>query len=156
MKAHQELFLIWRPHPLFYKALEDGMSQEEIQDLWREVDCMENMVLDTEKDYLEGFFLSDAMISDYSTLVKEYILLRKPLLITKRAKYPNVIDGELLEVMESAVSFETVEGFLDRFLNDAVDNTKSEDYIRREYYLPKEGKSIAGQLLDEIASAMER
>ena len=80
-----ECGLIWRPHPLLRNTI-ISMKPEALKkfdDLLSLVGQAENAVLDFEEEYKHAFLYSDAMISDYSSLILLYTYTGKPAYILK-------------------------------------------------------------------------
>ncbi len=82
-KNHPECGLIWRPHPLLRNMIEKSFPEclpflNELDEYFYESD---NCIIDRTADYSIAFRLSKAMISTYSTLVNEYMITGKPVLI---------------------------------------------------------------------------
>ncbi len=78
-----EVGLIWRPHPLMYKAMERRMPEdmEYVRELTRHIQESDYGVIDEEGDYLKAFGCSDALITTYSSLINEYLITGKPVMI---------------------------------------------------------------------------
>lgn len=108
---NHNLALIWRPHPLLYDTIKDtNDKKKQYDELVRIITDAENAVMDDSKDAMIAIKFSDAMISDYSSLVLQYTFTGKPTLLwvgstKKRSKnifcdyYGNYFleDGILLE-----------------------------------------------------------
>ena len=153
-KRNNSLFFVWRPHPLFFGALQKCMMPEEYNDLWSDIEKIENLIVDREKNYQEGFYLSDAMVSDYSALVKEYVLLKKPLLIMHKTRELQLVDCQVLDLAEQAYDFGEVEDFLKRMTEGTIKNRITEEDIAKEYYFPVHKTTVAEELLDMIADKL--
>lgn len=78
-----EVGLIWRPHPLMYKAMERRMpdAMEYVRELRAHIQESAYGVIDEEGDYLKAFACSDALITTYSSLINEYLITGKPVMI---------------------------------------------------------------------------
>lgn len=92
--SEDKLALIWRPHPLLYDTIRgmDSASTEQYEELVRIITNAANAVLDTNSDAAAAIKFSDAMISDYSSLVLQYTFTGKPTFLwvgssKKRSKY---------------------------------------------------------------------
>ncbi|WOO35159.1 CDP-glycerol glycerophosphotransferase family protein [Anaerocolumna sp. AGMB13020] len=82
---HNELGLIWRPHPLLYTTLL-AMRPESKDKFNRILSLFEssgNGVIDESEDIKLSFTYSSAMISDYSSLVLQYTFTNKPVYLLK-------------------------------------------------------------------------
>jgi len=75
--------LIWRPHPLLKTMLETRFPQclDFVHEMEQIINESDNCVIDTNSDYSIAFRCSDALISTYSTLINEYMVTGKPVLI---------------------------------------------------------------------------
>ena len=82
----KQIFVIWRPHPLFWKALEKYMGKDEANQFWDGVRYTENFFLDEEETYLSAFSMSDILVSDGSSMVKEFLYTGKPVLNIRSSK----------------------------------------------------------------------
>lgn len=80
-----ECGLIWRPHPLLRNTIISMRPEnlKQFDDLLSLVGEAENAVLDFEEEYKHAFLYSDAMISDYSSLVLLYTYTGKPTYLLK-------------------------------------------------------------------------
>lgn len=83
-KKNKNIALIWRPHPMTKTIIKlyHPEYKKEFEALKKTVIESENMLLDTEPTYDAAFVYSDAMISCLSSLIDQYILLNKPVLMT--------------------------------------------------------------------------
>ena len=81
-QKRRDIFVLWRPHPLFFKAIEKYYPKDEYGVLQERVNKMDNLLIDKSDNYMESFLVSDLFVSDASSLVKEYVHLRRPVLLT--------------------------------------------------------------------------
>lgn len=100
-QTHEDCALIWRPHPmtdtvtkLYYPADVYGKLQQQIQ----LIENMPNAIYDRETSCDASFSCSDALISDYSSLMFQYLLLNRPVLWTKA---PNGTNGPYSTMKEN-------------------------------------------------------
>lgn len=82
-KDHSDCALIWRPHPLLRNMIEKSFPQclsflNELEDYFHQ---SKNCIIDRTADYTVAFRISKAMLSTYSTLINEYMVTGKPILI---------------------------------------------------------------------------
>lgn len=77
--------LIWRPHPLLRNTIISMRpeTQEQFDTLLYTVQHADSAVLDYNEEYKNAFLYSDAMISDYSSLVLLYTYTGKPVYLLK-------------------------------------------------------------------------
>lgn len=78
--------LIWRPHPLLETMLKERFPKcfLYIKEISRIIEESDNCVIDRTGDYSLAFTLSDALISTYSSLINEYMVTGKPVMIFQR------------------------------------------------------------------------
>lgn len=84
--------LIWRPHPLLYDTIkamrcEQKQLYEEIIEILR---TAHNAVIDNNSDASLAMLISDAMVSDYSSLILQYTFTGKPILVWSKINSANV------------------------------------------------------------------
>ena len=96
VKFHQEIMdtflnnekcaLIWRPHPLLKNMLQGRYPEclEFINLFENRVRESNNGIIDDTGDYYYAFHCSDALISTWSSLVNEYMVTGKPILIMQK------------------------------------------------------------------------
>lgn len=77
--------LIWRPHPLFRSTLVSMRpgEKERWEALFHTAENEKGIILDYKNDYKNAFVYSDAMISDYSSLVLLYTYTGKPVYLLR-------------------------------------------------------------------------
>lgn len=73
--------LIWRPHPLTEATIEKMRPEygEIYKKIKQSILDSSNVVLDTSKDAYAAMNISDALISDYSSIMFQYTLTKKPI-----------------------------------------------------------------------------
>lgn len=146
--AHQEYALIWRPHPMSEAIMklyqpEQYLKLEKMMDTVRSTN---NMVLDTEAEYGPSFVCSHAQISDFSSMMTQYLLMDKPLLwIDIPGKTLAVKESEEQMVsnhwMEKAVSIEDIIAFLQRIRQGEDRNRIPRTDVRTQYLSLADGKA---------------
>lgn len=80
--AQHKVFLIWRPHPLL-KATIASMRQSQMQEydsLMERIAASDDIEMDLSEDALTAINYSDGLISDYSSLILQYLFTEKPVL----------------------------------------------------------------------------
>lgn len=86
-RNHDDYVLIWRMHPLtdtVTKLYYPPADYEKLQKYIAEVKAAPNMILDENASYNAAFSCSDAMISDYSSMMFQYLILDRPVLWIKQ------------------------------------------------------------------------
>ncbi len=110
---NQDIFMIWRPHPLLLstiKAMRPHKRNEMIQ-IINKANSLNNVFVDTGPSALPAINISDALISDYSSLVLQYTATGKPILLTMgSAEYRNtkLVCGDYFSnyFLKDGISFE--------------------------------------------------
>lgn len=127
-KLHDEYALIWRMHPMtdtVTKLYYPPQYYERLLKNIAEVERAPNMLVDKNASYDAAFYCSDAMISDYSSMMFLYLLMDKPALWIKHGNTNGPFNGQLLtgEVlidwhwMEEAGNPEAIFTFIERIRN---------------------------------------
>lgn len=80
---NKDIALIWRPHPMTETIMKLYMSENlpKYNALKEKISKSENIVIDNEPTYDAAFVYSDALISDNSSIVEQYLLMDKPVLM---------------------------------------------------------------------------
>lgn len=91
-KNRDDVALIWRPHPLLKNMIYERYTQciEYVEYFEKELLESSNCVIDTYGEYKYSFAYSDAMISTWSSLINEYMVTEKPVLIFQRRLKPEI------------------------------------------------------------------
>lgn len=99
--GRKDIALIWRPHPMTPVILKTYTPERypEYEKLLAFVKESDNMVLDMGASYMPAFVRSDALITDFSSLMEQYLFMDKPILMlvngsieAGRTKY-HTVDG---------------------------------------------------------------
>lgn len=82
----EECGLIWRPHPLLFSSVEKRApeSMKFLREMEQTILKSDYGVIDNSGDYTNAFACSDALISTYSSLINEYMITGKPVLIFQK------------------------------------------------------------------------
>lgn len=74
--------LIFRPHPLMDTAIQSMRPnyKNKYDELKQKLRSMKNAVIDNERDVYLAISVSDALISDYSSIMIQYVITGKPIL----------------------------------------------------------------------------
>lgn len=87
LKKRDDLLLVFRPHPSLYHILNYiGWSWDQINEFKKELRDSPNTFLDESEDLLPSFRSVDALISDLSSLLVEFLPTEKPILYLKYPK----------------------------------------------------------------------
>ncbi len=146
-KQHDEIFILWRPHPLFFDALKNEMGVQACEDFWKDAEAVENILIDRQKDYFAAIQVSHAMISDISSLAAEYVLTEKPILITRRRDKENITKNNLINLLRTAYGLKGITDFIGDVIDERI--SVAQLPVSRQYYIPK-AESVAERLLTHI------
>lgn len=80
--SHPEMDFLVRPHPLMFQNFIDTglMNAEEVEAYKEACNLRSNMQLDNEKEYLASFWNSNVLICDFSSMIIEYYITKKPII----------------------------------------------------------------------------
>ena len=119
-RNHEDCLLIWRPHPMLdavTKLNETPEVYQELQEYVSTIKELPNAIYDDEVSYAASFACSHALISDFSSMVFQYLPLDKPVLWITSPSGPCSDDTEFFidwRWMEYAVQPDEILQFLDR------------------------------------------
>lgn len=79
----KDVGMIWRPHPLLKKMVTDRHTEcrEYVEYLEKILLDSSNCVIDNLPEYKPAFIYSDALISTWSSLINEFMVLGKPVMV---------------------------------------------------------------------------
>lgn len=85
-KEHEEMAVVYRPHPLtFSNFLKTGeMTESQLENLRRSYDENDRMCIEEKADYLDTFWGSDVLLTDVSSVDIEYFITGKPVIYCYR------------------------------------------------------------------------
>lgn len=149
-KNEDTIDFIFRPHPqafLNYLSTHE-MNEQEIENLKNAFNNSKNMTIDTTKDYLNTFYSSDCLITDYSSIVAEYFLTGKPVIYCYNKDAKINIDGEIFKGFYVVQNREELIFVLENLRNgkDELKSTR-EEIIKNSFKITKDG---AGFLIKNI------
>lgn len=110
--------LIWRPHPLLKSSLQNQYQQclPFFKEMERKINESTNCIIDESGDYSIAFRLSSAMITTNSSLINEYMVTKKPILIFDKA--PKEEDAKISPI-----------NYLVNYFRNEPDNIRFENFI---------------------------
>lgn len=112
---HLDLFLLIRPHPLFFKIMnERGIWGPQGESEFRQfISSSPNMAIDDTADHRAAFSASSALMADAGSFLLEYLPLNKPLLYLEHPEGLGLSDdGELYRILYHARSGDEISIFL--------------------------------------------
>jgi hypothetical protein len=112
---HKEVALLWRPHPMFFTNLINNgiMTAKEIEELRSNIEKSENIILDTLADYRYAFSVADALVSDASSLLVEFLGTNKPIMYSCPESTYYLVNEALLPAYYKATTWLEIENFLE-------------------------------------------
>lgn len=115
---HLELKLIIRPHPLMFENfIEKGkMTKFEVNALLKRVSETPNICFDKNCDYLETFIHIDVMIADFTSLLIEFFVTKKPIIYCGESRSFNSIGKEMLNGMYVVSNWDTLSNCLSKLI----------------------------------------
>lgn len=148
----QELFLLLRPHPLFFKTmLEQNVWDEEGERIFREmVEGAGNIALDESADYSMAFSVADALMADAGSFLLEFLPTLKPILYLHCVDGEGLNDdGELIRYLYAAFDKEDISGFLDRVAMGQDPKRQQRIAVLPEFLYGLNDESSAGERICE-------
>lgn len=103
-----------RPHPLMFKNFiaKQLMTIEDVAILENKIYNLKNFEIDREKEYNTTFYESDVLITDISSIIPEYLIVGKPVILCK-----NNLNVELVtagkKMLEACYCVNTFEQIID-------------------------------------------
>ncbi|KTE93852.1 hypothetical protein AT727_02535 [Desulfitobacterium hafniense] len=154
---NKDLFLLWRPHPLFFKALAQAENKDitEVMDWFAELGESDHILIDRFPTYLAAFAASDALLTDITSFVPEYAVRNKKMLITKKPGSTPPLFNNLNSILNVTESKDDIILFLDDVLHgmDYFPNRIQEIY--QELYL-SDSETVAQRLLNYIDAEIKK
>jgi hypothetical protein len=148
-KEHHEVDFVFRPHSLcFQNFIKTGeMSREQQRQMKQTYDRSVNMSLDANPDYEDTFMTSDVLVSDFSSMLLEYLATGKPIIYTHRRNVFNEYGLKLSEGLYWARNARELGDTLAMLLsgNDPLCQ-KRKELMNALYFVPEGG---AGRFIKE-------
>lgn len=152
IKEHQDIVLLWRPHPLLFGALVNNkyMTQGQLDEFLEEKKKQDNIIFDDYSDYHAAFEVSDAMITDGTSFSIEYLGTGKPLMLTTPdiSQYYNY-----KEAQKGLYVGDSVDSIIEFLENISMDKDPKKlarkKYTKNTIFLPKD-KTISEYIADNI------
>lgn len=152
-QEHQDCALIWRPHPMTDMVTRLYCDEDDYNrycENVRRVENSDNMVMDHNVDCYASFYYSDALFSDHSSMMEQYIFMDKPVLWIQNEKED--VTGEAFiryDWMETADGEDEIIQFLER-VRQGLD-TKAP---LRKQTLEEDHKLSDGHCAERICNAL--
>ncbi|MDF0729874.1 methyltransferase domain-containing protein [Pseudomonas entomophila] len=152
----QDLFLLVRPHPLFYKSMRDnGQWGEEGETAFRlMLENSGNMALDDATDYQNSFNASSALMTDVGSFLLEYLATDKPLLYLHHPEGLGMNDDStLIEHLYKAINKKDIVKFVD-MIASGEDSYLERRLRAKSDYIFGLNQNIAKNICDSIYSSL--
>lgn len=150
-ESFKNIFFIWRPHPLFWKALLKAYGEDKIDEIRTRINNCENIFLDSFESYLPSFCMCDALISDVSSLVGEYFVTLKPICLLVNEEAEKICPREYLESLYVARESVDVEEFLTNmtYSKDPLGEIRH-GYVNTFFAVSDTKRCASQKILDDI------
>ena len=156
----KDIALVWRPHPMTETIFKLYLPQYKAfwEDLKDTVSKSDNMLLDVNPSYQMAFQYSDALISDWSSLLAQYMMTKKPILWLRKEKANEdyLSNSRFLvrvDCLEQAISSEEIYEFINRIIK-GIDMNRDSRLLVLQEDLPNFdgniGERVCSLLLKEL------
>lgn len=154
-EKHAEMDFIIRPHPLMFSTfIEKGvMTQEQLDRFHQQCNLCGNVFIDSQKDYLPLIKKADVLVADYTSLLIEFFVTKKPIIYCDNATGLNREAQKMDSALYHADNTEEIESMICNLYNgnDVLLPTRIATVTE---LLPTEagtiGQNIAKYLIDDI------
>ena len=145
-----EFYLIFRPHPQAFLEwnARNELTEDEAKEYIGLYEKKQNAEIDKEKDYLVTFQRVDCFITDFSSLMAEYLLTGKPIIYCHRTDKFTDMGKKISEGFYWVHNFDELTATLN-MLREKKDPLKEKrlEIISKLLYIPAQG---AGNLIKNI------
>lgn len=150
IKNNEEYDFIFRPHPQAFLNWEyiGALSKTQRENYLKEYETSNNMNIDYSKDYLPIFYTSDVLITDYSSIIPEYLLTGKPIIYCKNDDSLYDPEGRIAQCFYYVRNWNELQSTLE-MIKRGEDSLKEirREIIQSEFYL---GAESSGFRIKEI------
>lgn len=134
--------LLFRPHPQAFKeyVASGVMTEKEVDAYLQRYACCPNAGIDRSGDYLDNFYTADLLISDESSIIPEFFLTGKPIIMTSHETHFNSFAQKLEKGFYGAGNWNDIEKIVGLLI--AGQDEKQElrqSIIQKEFYMPEKG-----------------
>ena len=146
--AHPEdIELLFRPHPQMWEEFirSDEMPEAEQEAYQAEYDRRHNAFIDSQKEYMQTLFASDALVADETSMLAEYYLTGKPIIYCHNEQdHFTELGAQLAQGYYIANNWEEVEAYLE-MLRHGFDPLRSRRKKIQQEVLPVSDGMSAGE-----------
>lgn len=148
--SNKKIALIWRPHPMTEIILKVYYPDKLplYKRMIKVVTDSENMVIDKNSTYDCSFVWSDALISDFSSLADQYLIMNKPIIYTSHENHMQTkirysTDDNLFDFSKTlwACSLNDVLKFISDICNNNDIGISERQYLLENYFPFSDGKT---------------
>lgn len=126
--SRSDVLLIWRPHPLTELTITTMRPNliDKFKKIYNIIENLEHIIIDNTSDANEVINMSDALISDYSSILFQYIATEKPILSLIRE---NLTELNRIYCVDYLGVYSLINTNIEEFINIVVNNN---DYKKSE------------------------
>ena len=134
---------------MFDNFIEKGvLSQVAVDDIRQRIAATKNISFDVNVDYIETFKKSDALISDFTSMLIEFFSLKKPIIYCGDTSNFNKVGKEMDKGLYHATNWESLECWLDRLLSGKDELRETYDRVADE--ISGIGNNIGERICAEV------
>lgn len=117
--SHPDLSLIIRPHPNMFKHfIKIGlMSEKDVKYYLDKVNCINNVCMDDNMDYLQTFEKTDVLIADMSSINYEFYLTGRPIIFCGDTSHFNEETRIMYNLMYNVSDWQGLKGWIEKIIN---------------------------------------
>lgn len=150
LKDREKINFVFRPHPLTFKnfVAEKIMTQKQVDNYLSNFKNS-NMCYDYSSDYYDTFNESDVLVTDYSSIIIEYLLLDKPIIYCSKKGKVNSFLNKVLKCCYCVNNWSELKKTLE-LIQSGNDYLKKERNKFLNVFLKKYEEDVSLKILDEI------
>ena len=147
---HPKIDFVLRPHPLMFSAFINAgfMSENEVKTLRHTIKKMKNCVLDEGTDYLEKLRDADVILSDFSSMLAEMLMLNKPVIYMDDDSGLYNIAKQICACFYSETEWLQIEARIQKILNGQ--DEKQEERLRLAKELKYKHEGLVAEEIEKI------
>ena len=148
-KENNDIFLLYRPHPLLKKVLEKELNSNFFKE-YNELLKSENIFYDDSSDYLISMHISDYLISDCGSFIPEFTMYNKPVIYLIYNDNNLIVDKDLNSMIYSANTMKKIIDIINKLKINEDELKEIRTNLRKKYFWYDENKTVAQKLIDII------